>query len=173
MIELFKETDKKYDKYLSVWNELSVEKRKTLIETYWNVAQIEKEKLIEMKKNIYSKHTEYSHHVKYLYYNTFLALNLYIKQVGEWEALREEIKEISLLLWRLNKGPYAYSLFKNIGKDSRERKIILKGFHNNKLNMKECTFCKRLVNGSNYRQHYMKCYREQYNEKKANQLNNC
>lgn len=159
MINIFKETDRRLEKILSIWEELSLLERETLIETYWNVALYEKNKIKELNDNIYTKHTIYLPHIHYLYYNSFLALNLYIKHKEDWSILKDDMKEISLLLWRLSKGQYAYSLFKHIGKDSRERKVILNGFHNNKLNMKECTMCKKKINGSNYRQHYMKCYR--------------
>lgn len=177
MIELFKKTDIRLKSLFFVWNELSIEKKEALIETYWNVALIERDNLSELLKRKNDKddnrcygRLNYKPHLEYLYYNTYLAFNLYIKHTGDWSVLREDMKEISLLLWKFNKGQYAYSLFKHIGKDSRERKIILNGFHNSKLNMRECSVCGKMVNASNYKQHYKICYKEY--AKEGNRLKN-
>lgn len=133
--DIFTITDNRLEILRTLWDKLPIKIKEDKINTYFNLAVIAYEKLLLIleKPEQWKRKPFITTHSNDLYYNAFLALYLYIDYTNNWDKLKDDYKKFSLLFWELNKGQFAFSLFKYIGRNSRERTIILKDFHQRKL----------------------------------------
>ena len=174
--KIFSDTKIRVSEILKNFESYSLIEKQEIVERYWNLAFLELERsnkiiLKKLRKNPDRNARPYIRGrfkkniiANSVFYYAYISITLYSKMNGDWEKIREGLKEISLYLWSVNQYKNAYRLFEPV-KENPDWNFKYRGksrnanpeFHPRASIKIKCVYCTREISESNYTKHQKSC----------------